>query len=157
MTQDSSLSSPLHTQTHPAPDMCCLYSTLIVIIAPQMSYIRSLCLCLQGHSQVSQVTCRNKSSLSRTLLICLSFKKYCQTFIFWMHYSNQWLSPTPFYFFPPLTNSLSISLKTACSKVLKSVKFIFESSYLPLLPFPYSWCPHKLFSALKLKPPQTCF
>lgn len=114
-----------------------------------MSYVRSLCLCLQGHSQLSQVTCRNKSSLSCTLLTCLSFNKYRQTFIFWMHYSNQWLYPTPFYIFPPLTNSLSISLKTACSKVLKSVKFIFEWSYLSLLPFPYSWCPRKLFSALR--------
>ena len=84
------LSSPLlyhtharvcaHTHIHAHTHTCThthtqhthsVYFKLIVIITPQMSYYQRTLPMSSGHSQSSQVTCENKSSLSHFSPLCL--------------------------------------------------------------------------------------
>lgn len=101
------------------------------------------------HTQVSYVTCQNKSSLSHILLTCVPSENIPRHLFFGciIPTITPQLLPIPSYLSP---TPWSISLKIACSKILKSVNCVFQSSCLKLSPFPHSWCHHYSFSALKL-------
>ena len=86
ITQDSSLfTSPIpHTcvHTHTRTSTHTVYFKLMVVITPQMSYYQMTLPGSSGHSQSSQVTCWNKSSLSHFSPVCLSENTPPQAFIF---------------------------------------------------------------------------
>ena len=60
----------IHAHTH-TQHTHSVYFKLIVIITPQMSYYQRTLPMSSGHSQSSQVTCENKSSLSHFSPLCL--------------------------------------------------------------------------------------
>ena len=156
ITQDSSLfTSPIphahtHAHTHTHQHTHSVYFKLMVIITPQMSYYQ-MTLPGSGHSQSSQVTCWNTSSLSHFSPVCLSENTPKLLFCGYICPATL-LSSCPHL--PPLPNSMSISQKRASNKMCKLVQFIFElsgqSHPLPILGVPLS---HSAASRFRLQTP----
>lgn len=126
--------TPPHTDAPAPAHMLCLYFKLTAIITPQMSHRQMALPVSLGCSQVPQAPCQNKPSSH----LCVPQKTPLGTYFLDALFQPCFL--TPFYISPPLINSLSISLRTTCSKLLQSGRFAFQLFCRSVGPFPHS-CP----------------
>lgn len=122
---------PLHHKHTPTPAHTLLLLQANSYHHPTCHTIKCLCLCFQGTVGYHRVL----AGTSHLLVTSCSPECLSENTpgIYFLETLFQPPSPTPLYTFPPLTNSLSIPLKTACSKILK-VSEVCLGVILPVTP-----------------------